>query len=66
MDAKIRDALKDRAQQHGRSLEDEAKAILVAAVSPKSRVDWSKVTIVDSGRTGNFTRDEINDSYEAP
>jgi plasmid stability protein len=32
-------ALRDRTQQHGRSLEDEAKAILVAAVSRRRKID---------------------------
>ena len=66
VDVKTRDALNDLAQRHGRSLEDEVRAILDAAITPRRRIDWSKVATVSTGHTGHVTRDEVNATYDSP
>ncbi len=66
VDIEMCHALRALAQRHGRSLEDEARAILIAAVSPPRRIDWSQVASVHSGRTEAVTRDAVNSSYDVP
>ncbi|GDY13237.1 hypothetical protein LBMAG53_21150 [Planctomycetota bacterium] len=61
----VKDRLHHQAKAHGRSLEAEVRAILLAAATEqKPAMDWSGFKTVSSGRTGPVTRDEVNAAYD--
>ncbi len=66
LDRSVRDALQALAMLHGRSLEEEARDILVHEAKTKGSIDWPQFPTVHSGRSGPVTRDLVNGSYDDP